>query len=64
MGTQPNQFRPYLNELNRENPGYYKHYYGYEGRSTSQSMVERLNKTLKSMTIKALGGEPAVGSIC
>eukprot|EP01050_Picozoa_sp_SAG11_P034838 SAG11_NODE_12477_length_701_cov_1.192691_1_plen_186_part_10 len=57
MGTQPNQFRPYLNKLNEENPGFYKHYFGYEGRSTSQSMVERLNKTLKSMTIKALGKE-------
>ena len=57
MGELPNQFRPYINKLNEENPGFYKHYYGYEGRSTSQSMVERLNKTLKSMTIKALGSE-------
>eukprot|EP01050_Picozoa_sp_SAG11_P020620 SAG11_NODE_3509_length_2404_cov_725.840347_3_plen_281_part_00 len=57
MGTREGQFRPYINKLNEENPGFYKHYYGYEGRSTAQSMVERLNKTIKSMTIKALGKE-------
>ena len=33
---------------------YLKHYYGYEGRSTAQSMVERLNRTLKTMTMRAL----------
>jgi len=33
---------------------FFKHMYGYEGRSNAQAMVERLNKTLKNMTMKAL----------
>ena len=38
-----------------------KHYYGYEGRSTAQSMVERLNRTLKTMTMRALNNKVTPG---
>ena len=40
---------------------YLKHYYGYEGRSTAQSMVERLNRTLKTMTMRALNNKVVPG---
>eukprot|EP01050_Picozoa_sp_SAG11_P013044 SAG11_NODE_1495_length_4799_cov_1881.608723_3_plen_522_part_00 len=56
QGTTSNQFKPYLKKLSEDNPGFYKHYFGYSGRSQSQGMVERLNKTIKSMTMKALQG--------
>eukprot|EP01051_Picozoa_sp_SAG22_P007996 SAG22_NODE_586_length_8859_cov_4.706164_2_plen_431_part_00 len=46
----------YTKEGNKKiKPNYYfKHMYGYQGRSNAQSIVERLNKTLKEMTMRAL----------
>jgi hypothetical protein len=44
-----------LKESAKKKSYYFKHTFGYEGRSMAQSMVERLNKTIKHMIIKAYG---------
>ena len=59
-----NEFREKMKSLNqttRDDKGkrhtYYKHSFGYSGRSQSQGLVERLNGTIKKMLVKALGGD-------
>ena len=44
-------FRDNLKELadRPENDGYYRHTFGYTGRSQTQGLVERFNGTLKRM---------------
>ena len=49
-------FRDYLIEKNRREKGqYYKHILSFTGRSQSSSLVERVNGTIKRLTVKILG---------
>ena len=49
-------FRDYLKTRNEgANKQYFKHIYGYTGRSQSQSLVERVNGTLKRLVTKSVG---------
>ena len=49
-------FRRGLKGLNTQNPGEYKHVFGFEGRSQSQGLVERYNGTIKMMLRRRLAG--------
>ena len=42
-------FRKGVKELSEEHKGFYKHHYGFTGRSQTQGLVERFNGTLKRM---------------
>ena len=48
------KFRDGLTSLNEDNPGFYKHVFGYTGRSQTQGIVERFNGTLKRMLMRNL----------
>ena len=54
-----NNFREYLKDRNdNSNKKYFKHIFGYTGRSQSQGLVERLNGTLKRRVLQTVeGGE-------
>jgi hypothetical protein len=52
-----NKFRNYLNDKADAESGFYKHQFGYTGRSQAQGLVERLNGTLKRGVMRALGGD-------
>ena len=47
-------FRDGLKQMAEDNPGFYKHHYGFEGRSQSQALVERFNGTLKRLLLRQL----------
>ena len=60
-----NNFRDYLKDRNdNTNKKYFKHIFGYTGRSQSQGMVERLNGTLKRRVLRTVeDGESWVPTI-
>lgn len=47
-------FRKGLKDLAQANEGYYKHVFGYSGRSQAQGVVERFNGTLKRLLFRHL----------
>eukprot|EP01051_Picozoa_sp_SAG22_P007575 SAG22_NODE_538_length_9344_cov_38.480368_1_plen_448_part_10 len=51
------EFREYLKQRADDNRGFYKHLFGYTGRSQTQGIVERVNQTLKRLLMKALGDD-------
>lgn len=51
------EFRKLLKEKTAQHIGFYKHVYGYEGRSQSQGIVERFNGTYRRMLSAVLGKE-------
>eukprot|EP01051_Picozoa_sp_SAG22_P006835 SAG22_NODE_462_length_10207_cov_30.708647_2_plen_556_part_00 len=51
------EFRELLKRKADDNKGFYKHLYGYTGRSQTQGIVERVNQTLKRLLMKALGDD-------
>ena len=57
-GSKSGQFQHEMKELHNKptnEGGFYRHERGYTGRSQSQAIVERVNGTLKRMTMKAIG---------
>ena len=42
-------FRKGIKQLETDHPGFYKHHFGYTGRSQTQGVVERFNGTLKRL---------------
>eukprot|EP01045_Picozoa_sp_COSAG04_P025349 COSAG04_NODE_3311_length_2947_cov_202.139045_3_plen_323_part_01 len=48
-------FRKFMKELHTKHPGFYRHTFGYEGRSHSQAIVERFNGTFRRMMATVLG---------
>eukprot|EP01049_Picozoa_sp_SAG25_P018964 SAG25_NODE_5723_length_626_cov_1.333966_2_plen_77_part_00 len=53
-------FRKGLKGLAADNEGFYKHVFGYSGRSQAQGVVERLNGTLKRLLFRHLNFKSSV----
>ena len=47
-------FRKGLKDLATDKPGFYKHVFGFSGRSQAQGVVERFNGTLKRLLFRHL----------